>query len=89
MNLSFDETELKRILEAVMTEALARIRADMTRLGGRLGFTEPEAAAAIGVAPHVLRDCRLRGEIGATKIGRRWVYSRESLLRLLGERGSR
>jgi hypothetical protein len=48
-----------------------------------LGYTEGEAAAMIGVARHVLRDCRLRGEITARRVGKRFVYSRSTILRFL------
>lgn len=46
---------------------------------GRDAFSEAEAAERIGVEKHVLRDRRLRGEISARKIGRKWYYSPEVL----------
>lgn len=49
----------------------------------RIGLTEAEAAAAIGVRRHVLRDCRLRGEIFGRKVGRGHVYSRDELFNFL------
>ena len=55
-------------------------------LPGRIGYTEPEAATLVGVRPHVLRDCRLRGEISARRVGRRLIYSRDELERFLAER---
>ena len=46
---------------------------------GRLAFTEPEAAALLGVKPHVLRDCRRRGELQGAKVGsRNPLYPRRS-----------
>ncbi len=74
----------------VVTETLAQREADEARLGGQLGHVEPEAAALVGVQPHVLRDCRRRGEIHAVLVGKRYVYSRDELLRFLrdGRAGS-
>jgi hypothetical protein len=37
----------------------------------------------LGVKPHVLRDCRLRGEIAARRVGSRFVYERASLIEWL------
>jgi hypothetical protein len=57
--------------------------ADEARLGDRLAYTEPEAAALLGIQPHVLRDCRRRGEISAKLCGKRYLYERSELLRFL------
>ena len=38
-------------------------RKPLSTLGDRLGYPEAEAAALLGIERHVLRDCRLRGEI--------------------------
>jgi len=54
-------------------------------------YPVPEAAAAVGYATleystagiEAACDARLRGEVEASKIGKRIVYSRESLLALL------
>ena len=51
----------------------------------RIGYPEAEAAELLGIGKHVLRDARLRGEIHATKIGKRIVYSRNELMRWLGD----
>jgi len=84
VNVTFSADDLGPLVRAVVAEVL-------TELGGRfdghgrVGYTEPEAAALLGVAGHVLRDCRLRGEIHARKLGRRYVYSRDELRRFLAE----
>lgn len=46
-------------------------------------FRNAEAAAAIGVRPHVLRDARLRGQIQGRKVGKKTVYARDELLKFL------
>jgi hypothetical protein len=48
-----------------------------------LAFTEPEAAVPLGVRPHVLRDCRRRGELQGAKVGSKIVYTRADLLDFL------
>ena len=84
MNLSLDASDLRPIVKAVVEETLATIRDNAAILDGeRLAFSEAEAASALGVRPHVLRDCRLRGEIIATKVGGRLAYERAELLRYL------
>jgi hypothetical protein len=49
---------------------------------GRIGFTERQGAEALGIAPHVLRDARLRGAIHATKHAgmKQYLYSRRALI---------
>jgi hypothetical protein len=38
------------------------------------------------VSWHCLRDCRLRGEIKASRVGRNWIYSRRDLAQFLEQR---
>lgn len=86
MKIDFDPTDLKPLIRAAVEEVLDRLHTDEKRLADRLGYTEPEAAALIGVEPHVLRDCRLRGEIAGRLVGKRIVYSRQALLRFLARK---
>lgn len=83
MQITFDDADLKVLVTRVVTTVLAQREADGMKFGGRLAYTEAEAAALIGVRPHVLRDCRLRGEIEGARIGKRVMYSREQLLALM------
>ncbi len=83
MKIAFDAQDMKPLITAVVAEVVDRLEADQAQLGDRIGFLEAEAAALVGVEPHVLRDCRLRGEISATRVGKRIVYSRKELLRFL------
>jgi hypothetical protein len=83
MQINLDDADLEPLVTRVVAKVLAKREADGVKFGGRLAFTEPEAAALIGVRPHVLRDCRLRGEIEGAKIGKRIMYSREQLLALM------
>jgi hypothetical protein len=83
MQLSIDPAELKVIVREVAAE-LERERATLDIAPERLAYSESEAADLLGLKPHVLRDERLRGRIGHTKIvGGRIRYRREDLLAYL------
>jgi Helix-turn-helix domain len=81
VRLELAADDLRPIVQAVVAEVLQQRAA--LESSDRLGYTEPEAAAALGVAQHRLRDARLRGEIHAKRLGRGYLYSRESLLSFL------
>ena len=83
MKLEIADADLKPIIVEMVRAVLAEIGDNHARLDGKLAYAEVEAAAMIGVARHVLRDCRLRHEIVASKVGKRYLYPRESLLRFL------
>jgi hypothetical protein len=87
LTLALNPAALRPLLEVVVSEPLQQLRQEEVRLNGRLAFSEEEAAALLGLAPHVLRDERLRGRIAASAIvGRRVRYQREDLLAYLMER---
>ena len=50
-----------------------------------ISCAEPQAATALGIAQHRLSDARLRGEIHARRLGKGYIYSRESLARYLAD----
>ena len=85
MNISLDAADLQPVIEATIEKVLDRFEEDRAKLNGRIGFTEPEAAALLGIRPHVLADARRRGEIRATLIGKRFIYSRDTLLAFLAD----
>jgi hypothetical protein len=68
-------------------ETVAALEQDRARLGDRLAYSEPEAARLLGLAPHQLRDERLRGRISASQVvGKRIRYTREDLTAYLMSR---
>ncbi len=73
----------REILRELIAEILREVVPQLDWPAGRLTLTESEAAAACGVARHVLRDLRLSGQIQTRKLGRRVVYSRADLLAAL------
>lgn len=83
MRIEFDEDALRPLVKLAVAEALDRLEEERAKLQGRLAFTEPEAAALLGVKAHVLRDCRRRGEIEGTKVGSKIVYARDELKKFL------
>lgn len=86
MHLELSSDDLKPIVAEVVREVLAQADTATTRLDDRrLGFTEQQAAQALGIPQHRLRDARLRREVRAKKIGKGYVYSRDSLLKFLAE----
>ena len=83
LRLDFDVEELRPIVHLAVAEALNRMEEERAKLQGRLAFTEPEAAVLLGVKPHVLRDCRRRGELQGARVGSKTVYTRADLLEFL------
>jgi len=83
MRIEFELDDLKPVIEEAVRATLEQINHLQGSLGDRLAFTEPEAAALLGLPKHTLRDLRLAGHIKASRVGKRILYSREELLRLL------
>ena len=83
MQILLEESDLRPLIEAIVKETVHLMDEAGRHLGERIAYTEAEAAALLGVAPHVLRDCRRRGEVSASRCGKRSVYQRSDLLRLL------
>ena len=79
MNFQIHPEEFRQVVQDVVAETLSAL--DWP--AGRIALTEAEAAAACGVARHVLRDLRLAGRIKAQKLGRKYVYRRSDLLEAL------
>lgn len=82
MKVIWDLDDLRPIVQQVATETLRQFESFDVH-GDRIAYTEPEAAAMLGVAPHVLRDCRRRGELTASRCGSRNMYERSELLAFL------
>jgi hypothetical protein len=88
INLDLDPATLEPLIRRVVEETLARLEAERVRLdNGKLCYSEPEAAALLGLAPHQLRDERRRGRVQASVgPGRKILYSRADLLAYLAAR---
>jgi hypothetical protein len=70
---------------SLLAESVSKVLAVIATLpaDNRLAYTESEAAQMLGVADHVLRDVRLRGEIRGKKVGKRWMYPKDTLIQFL------
>lgn len=85
LQIQLDEVDLAPLVARITKEVVQHLAEQNAKFGGRLGLTEPEAAASMGVRPHVLRDARQRGEIQARRVGKRYIYSREELTAFLNQ----
>jgi hypothetical protein len=82
MRVLWDVDDLRPIVQQIVGETLRQLES-LDAHGERIAYTEPEAAALLGVARHVLRDCRRRGEITASRCGVRNLYERSELIGFL------
>lgn len=87
MNIHLDPTEFAPIIARAVEETIARVREHDARARDAEVFTEAEAAAFLKVAPYVVRDARLRGEIHGRKVGRSYRYTRANLYAYLAQKG--
>jgi excisionase family DNA binding protein len=78
-----DLHDLKPVIGEIVRAVLSEIDSEGRRLNGKLAYSEGEAAELLDVKRTVLRDCRLRGEISARKVGKEFRYSRDTLLEFL------
>ena len=83
MNVTFDEKDLRPLVDLIVATAIERLSDERAEFGDRLAYTEAQAAALLSVRPHVLRDARLRGEIAGCRLGKRVLYSHEQLVQFL------
>jgi hypothetical protein len=81
-----DPAALGPLIARIVQETVRQLERDRAAMPEKV-YSEPEAAAWLGVGPHVLRDERLRGRITASIIvGRRIRYQHSDLVRYLTER---
>jgi len=84
MEVKFSSAELRPLIREIVAEIFQQQQADDAKLvGDRLYYREVEAAALLGLPSHRLRDCRRRGEIVGTQVGRGIGYTRDELLDFL------
>jgi hypothetical protein len=76
-----DPAALRPLIAQVVAETLARLEETRAAVPDRLAYSEPEAAALLGLNPHQLRDERRRGNIAASQVvGKRVRYLRQDLI---------
>lgn len=79
MHLVVDTAELRDLVRQIVQECLEALNWPT----GRLGLTEAELAASLGIGRHVLRDLRLAGQIQGSRIGKKIVYFRKDVQRVI------
>lgn len=78
--LKLDAAELRPLVREIVTEVLGELEEYRLVYNGRLAFSEQEAADLLGLNSWQLRDLRLAGKIGHTRIvGKRVRYLLEDL----------
>ncbi len=83
MNVTFNTSDLHPIIDLAVEAAVHRVQTQQKCFADRIAITEAEAARALGVKPHVMRDLRRRGEIQASRVGKRIVYECDEILDFL------
>lgn len=84
MRFSADDlADMKPFLQEIIRATVAELRAAEQTAGEQLAFTEVQAGAALGVAPHVIRQARRDGKINGVKVGRAWLYPRTEIVRAI------
>jgi hypothetical protein len=82
VSLAIDPKSFQQLITAIVQQVVQDLDSARATVGeDRIGYSEAEAAALLGLESHVLRDERRRGKIRAFLIvGRRVRYSREDLV---------
>jgi hypothetical protein len=87
VGFNFDPQLFKPLIEQAVEAAFVRLEEARAMTGGKLCYSEPEAAAMLGLKDTQLRDERLRGRIKASSIVcRRIRYTQADLLEYLMSR---
>jgi len=85
-DLQFTPSELRPLIQSVVAEMLRELEQRRQLINGRVALSEAEAAELLGLNPWQLRDLRLNGKIGHTRIvGGRIRYTLEDLMEYLGK----
>jgi len=86
VSLLLDPEILRPLIESVVAETVARLEGTRPP-GGKLAYSEEEAARLLSLESWQLRDERHRGRIQASQIvGNRIRYRHEDLVRYLASR---
>lgn len=84
--LRIDPDELKALVRDIVASVLHEVEQHRLLVNGKLALAEPEAAELLALHPWQLRDVRLAGKIGHTRIvGNKVRYTVEDLRAYLGQ----
>lgn len=79
ITLSLPKSAVRELIKDILEETLSVL----SWPAGRVALNEVEAAEACGLKRTTLRDLRLAGRVKASRVGVKWVYTRDDLLRAL------
>lgn len=66
--LRIDPAELKALVQEIVAQVIEELQQHQQMLNGKLALSEPEAAELLGLHPWQLRDLRLAGKLGYSRI---------------------
>jgi hypothetical protein len=82
--LRIDPADLRALVKEIVAQVTDELQQHQQMLKGKLAVSEPEAAELLGLNPWQLRDVRLKGKIGHSRIvGNRVRYSIQDLMTYL------
>lgn len=85
LTITIPDSTIQSLADAISASLAERLAEKMAEsrdraLGGKLFFSEPEAADMLGISSWTLKRAMLNGEIEATACGKRLIrYSREQI----------
>ena len=86
MDLKLTADDVRPIVDHILERVLVGVDVLRDPFKERLSLRESEAAEALGLATHQLRDARLRGLVTGKKVGKSVLYSRKELERFLSSK---
>ena len=87
LSLALNQDALRPLISEIVAEVLAQVEADRVKLGTKLCYSEPQAAALLDLKASQLKAERLNGRIACCKLrGRRLRYEHCELMRYLADR---
>jgi excisionase family DNA binding protein len=85
IELRIDAAAMEPVIEAAVRRTIERVRAEQAAMGQRISFSIKEAATLTGLSIGTLREARAQGRIKGSIVGRKLVFSRGELERLIRE----
>ena len=85
VRLEITDDVLRPLVAQIVEETIERVADRNAKLGGRLSYSIKEAAAITGLSVGTLREARARGLIKGSIVGRRLIFERGELQRLVRE----
>ncbi len=82
LRVDLDSQAIRPLVEAVVSEVLTRMSAELLR-AGQPCYSHADTAKMLGISSYTLHELRRAGQITGSAAGRRYAYSREAIVRYL------